>query len=73
MRIAYNSGRNRHCPKSGSGTARRAYLASSGQLDPFAVSSGNGRYLRIPAEDPRRLRIRLRPLVADPIGHEVRF
>jgi hypothetical protein len=23
-----------------------------GRLNPFAVPSGNGRYLRIPAEDP---------------------
>jgi hypothetical protein len=39
----------------------------------FDNASGDDRYLRNPAEDPRRFGSDSGHLVADPIGHEVRF
>jgi hypothetical protein len=39
----------------------------------FGYSLGNGRSLREAAEDPRRFGSDSGHLVADPIGHEVRF
>jgi hypothetical protein len=42
------------------------------RFEPFATS-GNDRCLRIPAEDPRRFGSDSGHLVADPIGHQVRF
>jgi hypothetical protein len=47
--------------------------AAKGRLDPLAEPSGDDRYLRIPAEDPRRVWSDSGHLVADPIGHELRF
>jgi hypothetical protein len=39
----------------------------------FAKPSTHGRYLRIPAEDPRRFWSDSGHLLADPIGHQVSF
>jgi hypothetical protein len=44
-----------------------------GSIDPFATRSAYDRSLRIPAEDPRRFGTDSGHLVADPIGHQVRF
>ena len=44
-----------------------------GSIDPFARPSPNGRYVSIPVEDPRRFGSDSGHLVADPIGHQVRF
>ena len=53
---------------------RRASCENSAEfLHSLAKPSANERYLRIPAEDPRRVWSDSGHLVADPIGHEVRF
>jgi hypothetical protein len=43
------------------------------RFGPFAKPPVYDRYLRIPAEDPRRIGSDSGHLVADPIGHQVRF
>ena len=53
-------------------TRHRATSAAC-RFDPFAKPYRNDRYLRIPAEDPRRFGSDSGHLVADPIGHQVRF
>jgi hypothetical protein len=44
-----------------------------GSFDPCATPSANDLCLRIPAEDPRRFGSDSCHMVADPIGHQVRF
>jgi hypothetical protein len=51
----------------------QAMSKSGFRFDPFATPLLNDRYLRIPAEDPRRFGSDSGHLIADPIGYDVMF
>jgi hypothetical protein len=52
---------------------RGSFYTASVELTHSARPSGNDRYLRIPAEDPRRFGSDSGHLIADPIGYDVMF